>query len=160
MPGSFAWGGDLAIGGLGQGRIEVKLDPIEQRFRCPQELVGLCCSADGGGIVGKHACLQLAGPVPESGLLKVRLRLETTFKLRLAEARFIEAAKFRGESAQRADELQLPDNSIRCKIYARPASEIEPRFGFLLHFGKGIAAGEKMRQEMMAGKARIVHIAD
>ena len=90
----------------------------------------------------------------------MRLRLEPMLKLHLVELGIIKATELRGQSAKCQDQLELPGYSIGCQINPRPAGEVEPGLGLSLHFGKRIAAGEKMRQEMMTGKAGVVQIAD
>ena len=83
----------------------MKLHPIEQSLRGPKELVRLRCRGDGGGVVSKDACLQLADPVPEGGLHQVRLRLEPMLKLHLVELGIIKATELRGQSAKCQDQL-------------------------------------------------------
>ena len=138
----------------------MKLHPLEEGLRRPEEAVRLRRRRDGGGIVGKDACLQLADPVPAGGLHQVRIRLQMALELHLVELGVIEAAELRRQAAQRPDQLELPGDPVDCQINPRLAREVEPGLGLPLHLGKRIAAGEKMREEVVTAKAGVVEVAD
>ena len=72
----------------------------------------------------------------------MRIRCQATLELLLVEAGVIEAAELGRQAAQRADQLELPDDPVDRQIDPRLAGEFEPGLGLPLHLGKRIATGE------------------
>lgn len=90
---------------------------------------------------------------------QLRVRFQMTLELSLAEIGIIEAAEFDSQAAQHPDQLELPDEPVDGKVNVRPAREADAGLGLPLHLGERIAAGKKMRHEVVAAEARIVEVA-
>ena len=138
----------------------MELRPLEKGLRRPKQPLRLRRRRDRGGIVSKDARLQLADPVPVSGVHQMRIRFQVTLELLLVEAGVIEAAELGRQAAQRPDQLELPGDPVDGQIDPCLAREFEPGLGLPLHLGKRIATREKMRHEVMTAKAGVVEVAN
>ena len=90
----------------------MQLRPLEQRLRGPQQRLRLRRRRNRGRIVGKGAGLQLADPVPGRGVHQLRIGFQTALELLLVEVGIIEAAERRRQAAQRANQLELPNDPV------------------------------------------------
>ncbi len=110
-------------------------------------------------VAGEDARLQLADPVPAGGEREARIRLQMLLEPLLVEPGVVEGAEDRGQAAQRPDQLELPGDPVDDDTEPRLAGEVELGLGRPLHLVERIAAGEKMRDHVGAGKDPIGEIA-
>src|SRR3954469_19252081 len=95
-----------------QRGVKMELRPLEESLRRPKKPVRLRRCRDRSRIVSKDACLELADPVPVSGVHQVRVRLQAALELLLVEPGVIEAAEPGRKAAQRPDQLQLSGDPV------------------------------------------------
>ncbi len=158
--GSLRRRGRIAERGLRQRGVEMVLRPLEEGRRRPEEAFCLRRRRDGGGVVaGEDARLQLADPVPAGGSRQARIRLQMPLEPLLVELGVVEAAELRRQTAQRPDQLELRGDDVDDETEPRLAREVEPGLGLSLHLGERIAAGEKVRDEVVAAVGRIGEVA-